>query len=236
MGRGSDRLHTFWLPLHHIDLETGGVVLVEGSSSRPGFARLRETFGMQEQLVTLGQDPAELTAVRPLAPLPPSPFLLPVSCSDTPLVWSADGSGGALGDLRVRAWRPCGVRDAHSSRRRDQLHRHGPSLHRQPLPGANPPPSDLCKSEERILSASRWPTRTTRGSRCTATARRRPSRARSSSRSRPRRTGRSGRRTSRSSRAWRRPRRRGGWRPRRWRCGPTRPTRRRRSSERGLRI
>ena len=65
MGRGSDRLHTFWLPLHHIDIETGGVVVVEGSSSRPGFARLRETFGMQEQLVTLGQDPAELTAVRP---------------------------------------------------------------------------------------------------------------------------------------------------------------------------
>ena len=67
MGRGSDRLHTFWLPLHEIDLETGGVCVVEGSSSRLGFAKLRETFGMQEQFVTLGQDVAEITATDPSA-------------------------------------------------------------------------------------------------------------------------------------------------------------------------
>ncbi len=67
MGRGSDQLHTFWLPFHDIDLATGGLVVVEGSSQRPGMARLRETFGMQEQFVTLGQDPAELTACDPSA-------------------------------------------------------------------------------------------------------------------------------------------------------------------------
>ena len=67
MGRGSNQLHTFWLPFHDIDMDTGGLVVVEGSSQRPGFARLRETFGMQEQFVTLGQDPAELTAPDPAA-------------------------------------------------------------------------------------------------------------------------------------------------------------------------
>jgi ectoine hydroxylase-related dioxygenase (phytanoyl-CoA dioxygenase family) len=67
MGRGSSQLHTFWLPFHDIDLSTGGLTVVEGSSQRPGFARLRETFGMQEQFVTLGQDPAELTATDPAA-------------------------------------------------------------------------------------------------------------------------------------------------------------------------
>ena len=68
MGRGSSRLHTFWIPLHEISCDKeGGLILVEGSNQRPGFRQMRETFGMQEQFGSFGQDPAEVLANDPEA-------------------------------------------------------------------------------------------------------------------------------------------------------------------------
>lgn len=68
MGRGSKRLHTFWIPLQDIGCEAeGGLVVLEGSNQRPEFRRVRETFGEQEQFGSFGQDPAEVAAVDPQA-------------------------------------------------------------------------------------------------------------------------------------------------------------------------
>jgi hypothetical protein len=59
MGRGSRRLTTAWVPWHDIDLRTGGVAVVEGSTSLPGFKRVRETYGEQEIHGMLSSDPHE---------------------------------------------------------------------------------------------------------------------------------------------------------------------------------
>jgi hypothetical protein len=45
MGRGSSRLHTAWIPWAVTPVELGGLVVMEGSSRLPGFARMRETYG-----------------------------------------------------------------------------------------------------------------------------------------------------------------------------------------------
>ena len=43
MGRGSDRLHTVWIPWARTPVELGGLVVLESSNSLPGFARMRNT-------------------------------------------------------------------------------------------------------------------------------------------------------------------------------------------------
>lgn len=45
MGRGSKRLTTAWVPFCDVPIELGGLVTLQGSSSLPGFQRLRETYG-----------------------------------------------------------------------------------------------------------------------------------------------------------------------------------------------
>ncbi len=45
MGRGSDHLHTCWVPLGDISVEQGTLAICVGSHNAPGFARLRETYG-----------------------------------------------------------------------------------------------------------------------------------------------------------------------------------------------
>ena len=45
MGRGTDKLVTCWIPLEDVTFEVGGLCVVEGSSSLPGYARMRETYG-----------------------------------------------------------------------------------------------------------------------------------------------------------------------------------------------
>lgn len=44
MGKGSDALLTCWIPLQDVSWEAGGLVVCEGSSSLPGFQRMRETY------------------------------------------------------------------------------------------------------------------------------------------------------------------------------------------------
>ena len=64
MGLGSRQLVTTWIPLHDVTWETGGLAVLEGSSSLPGFARMRGTYG--EWDTSLGEhsrhDAAELRA------------------------------------------------------------------------------------------------------------------------------------------------------------------------------
>ena len=45
MGRGSDKLHTVWIPWANTPVELGGLVVLEGSASLPGFQRMRDTYG-----------------------------------------------------------------------------------------------------------------------------------------------------------------------------------------------
>ncbi len=45
MGRGSDRLHTVWIPWADTPVELGGLVVLKGSASLPGFERMRNTYG-----------------------------------------------------------------------------------------------------------------------------------------------------------------------------------------------
>jgi hypothetical protein len=45
MGRGSDKLHTVWIPWANTPVELGGLVILEGSASLPGFERMRDTYG-----------------------------------------------------------------------------------------------------------------------------------------------------------------------------------------------
>lgn len=65
MGAGSARVHTVWLPWHDIDTTKGGLVVLEGSHSLPGYARMRETYGAQQHGQWFGTDPAELLAFEP---------------------------------------------------------------------------------------------------------------------------------------------------------------------------
>ena len=62
MGAGSRELHTAWLPWHDVPVERGGLVMLEGSSSLPGFAQMRDTYGEQQHGQWFGLDPAELLA------------------------------------------------------------------------------------------------------------------------------------------------------------------------------
>ena len=45
MGRGSDRLHTVWIPWAKTPVELGGLVVLKGSASLAGFQRMRDTYG-----------------------------------------------------------------------------------------------------------------------------------------------------------------------------------------------
>ena len=65
MGAGSARVHTVWLPWHDIDTTKGGLVVLEGSSSLPGYAQMRATYGTQQHGQWFGLDPAELLAFEP---------------------------------------------------------------------------------------------------------------------------------------------------------------------------
>lgn len=45
MGRGSQWLHTTWIPLGDFDAEQGTLAMCEGSHNSPGFEKLRQTYG-----------------------------------------------------------------------------------------------------------------------------------------------------------------------------------------------
>lgn len=67
MGRGSDRLHTTWLPLGDINIEQGTLAVCVGSHSLDSFQKLRDTYGkvdVDRSLVSEGwfsSDPLEIT-------------------------------------------------------------------------------------------------------------------------------------------------------------------------------
>jgi ectoine hydroxylase-related dioxygenase (phytanoyl-CoA dioxygenase family) len=48
MGRGSPQLHTVWIPWKETPLEQGGLVVLQGSNSLPGFAKMRQTYGQHD--------------------------------------------------------------------------------------------------------------------------------------------------------------------------------------------
>ena len=48
MGRGSDRLHTVWLPFGDIEVEQGTLCVCEGSNHLDSFAHLRQTYGRSD--------------------------------------------------------------------------------------------------------------------------------------------------------------------------------------------
>eukprot|EP01052_Picozoa_sp_SAG31_P011106 SAG31_NODE_622_length_13493_cov_7.301254_4_plen_350_part_00 len=67
MGRGSEQLHTVWIPWHDVDLALGGLAVLGGSHNLPGFTRVRETYGRHDTGNGkvrgdgwLSRDPAEL--------------------------------------------------------------------------------------------------------------------------------------------------------------------------------
>ena len=67
MGRGSRQLTTVWIPWHDVDLRMGGLAVVEGSHSLPGFAAVRDTYGEQEVHGMLSSDPLECLSWDPAA-------------------------------------------------------------------------------------------------------------------------------------------------------------------------
>ena len=71
MGKGSKQLFTCWVPLMDIDLEVGGLCVVEGSSSLPGFQRMRETYGQWDthfgdHTSTFGKDVNDVRGPGPI--------------------------------------------------------------------------------------------------------------------------------------------------------------------------
>jgi ectoine hydroxylase-related dioxygenase (phytanoyl-CoA dioxygenase family) len=69
MGRGSQRLCTAWVPWSDVPVEEGGLVVLRGSNSLSGFARMRETYGAHdvdtggvENSGHIGHDPEKLRA------------------------------------------------------------------------------------------------------------------------------------------------------------------------------
>lgn len=48
MGRGSDRLHTTWIPMGDIDVEQGTLAMCVGSHSAAEFEKLRRTYGRMD--------------------------------------------------------------------------------------------------------------------------------------------------------------------------------------------
>lgn len=73
MGRGSDRLTTAWVPFEDVPIDLGGLVALQGSSSLPGFKRLRETYGSIDvdrcdiKGAGPGGDPLALASLDPAA-------------------------------------------------------------------------------------------------------------------------------------------------------------------------
>jgi hypothetical protein len=82
MGKGSPSLVSVWIPWHDVDVERGGLVVLERSNSSPAHARLRETYGehdYEHSRIDTGQgntvansgwytrDPAELLALEAAA-------------------------------------------------------------------------------------------------------------------------------------------------------------------------
>lgn len=48
MGKGSARLFSAWIPWHDVDVDRGGLVVLEQSNSHSAYARLRETYGKHD--------------------------------------------------------------------------------------------------------------------------------------------------------------------------------------------
>jgi phytanoyl-CoA dioxygenase PhyH len=66
MGRGSDRLHTCWIPFGDLDIEQGTLAMCVGSHNQPGFEKLRNTYGQMDvdrDLIEgwFTEDPLEIT-------------------------------------------------------------------------------------------------------------------------------------------------------------------------------
>jgi hypothetical protein len=67
MGRGSQRVHTVWIPIGDIPVEQGTLAICEGSHNLESFARLRNTYGgidVDRDLISEGwfsSDPYEIT-------------------------------------------------------------------------------------------------------------------------------------------------------------------------------
>ena len=66
MGRGSDRLHTCWIPLGDIPINQGTLAICVGSHNQPGFEKLIKTYGAMDVDRDLIQgwfteDPLEIT-------------------------------------------------------------------------------------------------------------------------------------------------------------------------------
>lgn len=66
MGRGSERVHTAWVPFGDIPVEQGTLAVCAGSHNEPGFERLRETYGRHDVDRDRGAgwfstDPGEIT-------------------------------------------------------------------------------------------------------------------------------------------------------------------------------
>ncbi len=80
MGKGSSQLYSVWVPWHDVDIDRGGLVVLEQSNSHTSYARLRETYGIHDYehgridtgvgntVANSGwysRDPAELLALHP---------------------------------------------------------------------------------------------------------------------------------------------------------------------------
>jgi len=67
MGRGSQKVHTVWIPIGDIPVHQGTLAICEGSHNLESFARLRETYGRMDvdrDLISEGwfsSDPYEIT-------------------------------------------------------------------------------------------------------------------------------------------------------------------------------
>jgi len=67
MGRGSQRVHTVWIPIGEIPVSQGTLAILEGSHNLESFARLRSTYGgidVDRDMISEGwfsSDPYEIT-------------------------------------------------------------------------------------------------------------------------------------------------------------------------------
>jgi len=62
---GQSAIFTVWLPWSDTSVETGGLAVLKGSSSLPGFQRCRETYGDVDVSHTDISDSGPLTDVGP---------------------------------------------------------------------------------------------------------------------------------------------------------------------------
>jgi hypothetical protein len=80
MGKGSTQLYSVWLPWHDVDIDRGGLVVLDQSNSHVAYKQLRDTYGMHDyehSRIDTGvgntvansgwftRDPAELLALHP---------------------------------------------------------------------------------------------------------------------------------------------------------------------------